>query len=347
MFRNFWLFIGSIFIFLSRAFSQDYGAVGVGVAYFWLAAIVGGSLIISLAFVFISLWFYAREKLSLKKRILIAILVGLGGPLLILGGVFGIERLRESDRLKHFDEFGEIQLADAAGAEIANAKVRLRDHRVHDFPPEIKAKLSEARSISFVEGFSSFEPDLFKLPNKIVHLYLTSALLKGPPTEMLKNFSGLELLSIEGRMPQIPSGAFAGLSNLTVLILNSSKISQINENAFVDLAKIETISLFNNELTYFPRPAFSKLAKLRILSLDKNQLRSIPSGAFEGLKNLEYLSLNQMPQLENLEPGAFRGLSKIKKIDLSYTGIKSFSKSKMGVPSSFQLSGWTWLINWI
>ena len=118
------------------------------------------------------------------------------------------------------------------------------------------------------------------------------------------------------QLEDIPTNAFAGLTNLEWISLSGNQLSTIQPNAFAGLPNLVWLYLSNNRLTTIQPEAFAGLTNLKRLLLNENQLRTIQAKAFTGLTNLEELFLdnNQMTIIK--QPKAFAGLTKLYRFDL-------------------------------
>jgi hypothetical protein len=114
------------------------------------------------------------------------------------------------------------------------------------------------------------------------------------------------------QITRIESGAFNGLTNLTVLGLCDISISRIESGAFSGLPNLDTLYVCDNpQLSSIESGAFSGLTNLTELWLDWNlRLSRIESGAFSELTNLIVLSLGDSRAMRelNLEAAGFSSL---------------------------------------
>ena len=113
------------------------------------------------------------------------------------------------------------------------------------------------------------------------------------------------LALINNQISSIESGAFSGMANLDMLLLNDNQITSIESGAFSGLS-VTTLYLSGNQITSIESGDFSGLSVM-FLHLGNNQISSIESGAFSGLSVID-LSLSGN-QITSIESGAFSGLS--------------------------------------
>ena len=103
---------------------------------------------------------------------------------------------------------------------------------------------------------------------------------------------------------------FAGLFNLSDLILSYNELAGLPSNVFSDLDNLEVLLLDNNRLEALPPNVFSGMRNLEVLLLDNNRLEALPPNVFSGLPRLRILGLNNN-QFVNLSREAFPNLSNL------------------------------------
>ncbi len=95
--------------------------------------------------------------------------------------------------------------------------------------------------------------------------------LKG--LQNIPNIGTVQRLNLsDNKLATIPTNAFAGLTNLTSIVLDANQLTTIQPNAFAGLTNLKYLSLENNLLTTIQPNAFASLPNLETLDLDRNQL---------------------------------------------------------------------------
>ena len=90
----------------------------------------------------------------------------------------------------------------------------------------------------------------------------------------------------------LPASAFAGLVALTDLKLGNNNIQALEAGSFTAMRpSLQSLSLNDNWLTTLPDQAFTGLTKLTSLWLQRNVLTVLPLNAFKDLSNLKVLAL--------------------------------------------------------
>nr|AIO08151.1 variable lymphocyte receptor C [Petromyzon marinus] len=93
----------------------------------------------------------------------------------------------------------------------------------------------------------------------------------------------------------IPSTAFQGLTQLTILVLQNNALQSLPVGVFDRLINLDKLYLNMNQLKSLPPSVFDSLTKLTYLTLSQNQLQSVPDGAFDSLTNLQTMFLDNNP----------------------------------------------------
>ena len=143
--------------------------------------------------------------------------------------------------------------------------------------------------------------------------------------------AGLRDLTIEHYGPEdgpvglteLPSGIFAGLSNLEELSLQWHSLTELPVGTFADLRALKSLDLSNNSFSHLPADMFAGLTALTHLNLTgtgiflypKPLLKTVHADAFAGLENLLGLSLRSN-DLSELPEGVFRDLDELRDLDL-------------------------------
>ncbi|GBM83582.1 G-protein coupled receptor GRL101 [Araneus ventricosus] len=118
--------------------------------------------------------------------------------------------------------------------------------------------------------------------------YLTTL----PPKRFmhLKNLYKLDLS--HNRLTFIASSAFAGLTNVRLLILeNNPTITEIEPEAFNGLSNLPTLNLTGITLNVLKKTTFNGMSSLRTLNLQNNNIAKVESGAFVGLHSVTVLDI--------------------------------------------------------
>jgi leucine-rich repeat and immunoglobulin-like domain-containing nogo receptor-interacting protein len=123
--------------------------------------------------------------------------------------------------------------------------------------------------------------------------------------------------------------AFAGLQNISTIILGHNKILRVEGYAFAGTANVKMILLINNPMVKLEPFAFSSLSNVERLILPSG-LREIEPDAFNGLDFVGLLKLSFM-DLDSLQPYTFRNLRNVK--------VLSLQESDLGVISEDSFDG--------
>lgn len=129
-------------------------------------------------------------------------------------------------------------------------------------------------------GLSNISIDTFRgLESSLRKLDISDNRLLQVPTTALNHFHRLEELMLgQNSFETIPSGAFAGFTNLRHLdISGSPKLRSIENDAFADSPNLETLSIASNKALVDIQPrAFSGLLHLKSINLRDNALATMP-----------------------------------------------------------------------
>ena len=117
----------------------------------------------------------------------------------------------------------------------------------------------------------------------------------------------LSRISIE----TLQEGDFAGLTNLSQLLLYNNSLEALSAGVFSGLTALVLLNLSNNSLEALPAGVFSGLTALMSLYLDDNNLMELSADIFSGLPSLRILALHNN-SLTALPGGVFSGLSALK-----------------------------------
>lgn len=104
----------------------------------------------------------------------------------------------------------------------------------------------------------------------------------------------------------VKNGAFAILSELTLLDLRSSLLSIINTDTFAGIENIKSLNLADNHFLKIPSKALAILKRLEELSIGQNHFEALSGNAFKGLSNLKRFELRGSLYLKRIEKTAFQ-----------------------------------------
>ena len=137
------------------------------------------------------------------------------------------------------------------------------------------------------------------------------------PAGVFDGLSSLTLLWLQtNRLTALPAGVFDRLSSLSRLSLDDNQLTTLPPGVFDGLSSMTELALSNNQLTALPEGVFNGLSSLNSLQLGYNQLTTIPAGMFGGLSSLTRLWLNDN-RLTTLPEGVFQGLSSLNDLQLN------------------------------
>jgi hypothetical protein len=108
-----------------------------------------------------------------------------------------------------------------------------------------------------------------------------------------------------------------GLNELSILLLQSSRLQTIEVGAFNGLTKLTHLSLRRNEIGEITRGTFGNMSGLEFLRLQYNKIEHLDGDVFYGLINLQHINL-EGNELLDLHPGIFVGLPFLQSLYLSY-----------------------------
>ena len=140
------------------------------------------------------------------------------------------------------------------------------------------------------------------------------------------DFAGLtnvtDLLLGSNTFTTLPANVFSGLSSLTSLNLEQNELSSLLANVFSGLLALEKLRLGDNDLTALPAGVFSGLTALKVLKLEDNNLTSLDARQFSGLTSLEEITLNGNA-LTALSAGLLAGLTSLEELGLRDNDLTS------------------------
>ncbi|XP_062913786.1 leucine-rich repeat-containing G-protein coupled receptor 5-like isoform X1 [Mobula hypostoma] len=146
------------------------------------------------------------------------------------------------------------------------------------------------------------------------------------PKRGLSNAHFLEELRLAGNdLTNIPMGAFDGLYNLKVLMLQNNQLWTVPEEALQNLRSLQSLRLDANHISVVPPNCFNGLVSLRHLWLDDNALTDIPVKALSTLPCLQAMTL-ALNRITHIPDYAFRNLSSLVVLHLHNNQIHSLGK---------------------
>ena len=113
-----------------------------------------------------------------------------------------------------------------------------------------------------------------------------------------------------GALTALKSGDFAGLDNVTVVVVRGTQLETLPADVFAGLRGLRQLALIQNRIGELPDGVFSDLGDLEVLALSSNRLAELPDGVFSGLGGLSSLLLDDnlladipatISRLENLQ----------------------------------------------
>uniref|UniRef100_A0A3Q3LPW7 Toll-like receptor 13 n=1 Tax=Mastacembelus armatus TaxID=205130 RepID=A0A3Q3LPW7_9TELE len=214
--------------------------------------------------------------------------------------------------LKGMDQLNTIEV-DLKGSRLPQGNSSLLDCPT---PPVVvikDAKLGNVAQLSLSKGNTS-------------KLYLINCGLKQISRTTFDGYQGLTTLQLNENKVDIQRDAFRGLTHLTFLSFDKSKIRDIDPNWFIPLKKLTCLSLPKNAITELPPKAFSVLTQLEQLYLHFNLLKYISMKPFSKLRRLFKLNLS-LNLIDFIEEGSFQDLTNLRYLDLSGNRIKRLTPS--------------------
>ena len=121
-------------------------------------------------------------------------------------------------------------------------------------------------------------------------------------------------------LQRLQHGVFAGLENLTHMILDYNKIRWVAAGVFENLVQLHSLSLSNNMIHGIEQGTFNDILQLNWLLLDSNLLTKIETGVFQNLLQLHTLSLSNN-LLSGIQIGQYNGLKSLKILHLYNNSI--------------------------
>uniref|UniRef100_A0AAY4BRH8 G-protein coupled receptors family 1 profile domain-containing protein n=1 Tax=Denticeps clupeoides TaxID=299321 RepID=A0AAY4BRH8_9TELE len=126
-------------------------------------------------------------------------------------------------------------------------------------------------------------------------------------------------------LTHIPKGAFAGLFNLKVLMLQNNQLRQVPSEALQNLRNLQSLRLDANHISTVPQGCFDGLVSLRHLWLDDNALTEVPVSALGTLSSLQAMTL-ALNKITHIPDRAFANLSSLVVLHLNNNRVRSLGK---------------------
>ncbi|XP_012994283.2 leucine-rich repeat-containing G-protein coupled receptor 5-like isoform X2 [Esox lucius] len=174
------------------------------------------------------------------------------------------------------------------------------------------------------------ELGLVQLPSKLSmftsYLDLSMNNITLLPREALSNLPFLQELRLAGNhLTDIPEGAFIGLFNLKVLMLQNNNLRRVPNDALENLRNLRSLRLDANRITSVPAGSFKGLASLRHLWLDDNALSEVPVRALDSLPTLQALTL-ALNSITHVPDRAFANLTSLVVLHLHNNKIQTLGE---------------------
>uniref|UniRef100_A0A674C947 Disease resistance R13L4/SHOC-2-like LRR domain-containing protein n=1 Tax=Salmo trutta TaxID=8032 RepID=A0A674C947_SALTR len=154
-------------------------------------------------------------------------------------------------------------------------------------------------------------------------------------------FSGLFNLKVlmlqNNHLKQVPSKALENLRNLQSLRLDANQIASVPESSFRGLASLRHLWLDDNTLTEVPVHALAILPTLQAVTLALNSITHIPDHAFANLTSLVVLHLHNN-HIQSLGDRCFDGLLSLETLDFNYNDLAMFPTAIRALPNLKELS---------
>ncbi|XP_030063277.1 podocan isoform X2 [Microcaecilia unicolor] len=158
-------------------------------------------------------------------------------------------------------------------------------------------------------------PDqMFNGSDNVEILIMSSNFLKYVPKSLPPKLYKLHLKN--NRLEKIPKGAFAHLTDLRELYLQSNCLTNegMDNETFWKLSSLEYLDLSGNNLTQIPSGLPRNIV---LLHLEKNAIKTISTDVLTQIRHLEYLLLhNNKLKAKGIHPDAFLGLKKLHTVHL-------------------------------
>uniref|UniRef100_A0A8K9XNI8 Leucine rich repeat containing G protein-coupled receptor 5 n=1 Tax=Oncorhynchus mykiss TaxID=8022 RepID=A0A8K9XNI8_ONCMY len=145
--------------------------------------------------------------------------------------------------------------------------------------------------------------------------YLISSVFFVFPSPLHRRLAGNDLT-------HIPKGAFYGLFNLKVLMLQNNQLRRVPGEALQNSRNLQSLRLDANHISSVPRGCFDGLQSLRHLWLDDNSLTEVPADALGALSSLQAMTL-ALNRITHIPDRAFTNLSSLVVLHLNNNRIRT------------------------
>ncbi|XP_078572441.1 uncharacterized protein LOC144859562 [Branchiostoma floridae x Branchiostoma japonicum] len=164
------------------------------------------------------------------------------------------------------------------------------------------------------------------VPADTVYLVVEYTNISVIPTGVFNNLHKLTGLLLDGnQLTSIESGAFEGLTNMSLLSLSSNpglSLTKVDPSILKDIKNLTSFLAKENKLGIIPTKFFAENKQLREVCIKNAGLAKLQTASFSNLKNLVIVDLSKN-QIGNIGADLFTGSSKIQSLNLSDSQIKS------------------------
>ncbi|KAF1373987.1 hypothetical protein PFLUV_G00244600 [Perca fluviatilis] len=209
--------------------------------------------------------------------------------------------------LKGMDQLKIVEV-DLKGSRLPQTNSSLLDCATPPVVIIVDANLGNVAQLSLGRGNTS-------------QLHLINCGLKQISRTTFDGYRGLKMLQLNQNKLDIQLDTFKGLTHLTFLSFDKSKVADIDPNWFNPLKKLTILSLTKNAITELKPKVFSTLTQLEQLYLQFNLLKYITKKPFSKLRRLTKLNLS-LNIIDFIEEDTFQDLTNLTYLDLSGNRIK-------------------------
>ena len=137
------------------------------------------------------------------------------------------------------------------------------------------------------------------------------------------HLADITVLHLESnRITALKAGDFDGLTALTTLLLFNNDLSALPENIFDELTALTYLNLSTNALSALPTDIFDELTAMILLTLSDNALSALPTDIFDELTVLTHLDLSNNA-LSALPTDIFDELTALTYLNLSNNALSA------------------------